>query len=587
MPPRFQFMAKTLSPQAFVMASLIMGVAIAMRWGLGAILPGTPPFITVFPAILPVGLLCGPVAASLAVVGGVAAALLLWLPYRPHLANAKLAATVSAGLFVMASAIIVWATARFRAELNRMSLARAALDLGQDVGGMGSFEYNLDTGRIDASGAAYRLHGMAEDTRETTSDDWLRGVDPSDMEGARESLRAAVEEGGKAAYSYRVADGAGGQRWISARGRVISSGGERRLVCALIDVTEQIKTQKALERERERLRLALEAGAMAVWEFHPDTDVSIIDARYAATMGFAPGLANTTRAEIGRSIHPDDRQRVAREHDAAIAAGGDYRIEFRVIDAMGQIRWVVSKGMMVSGDTPSSSTLVGVIQDMTDQKAREDRLREFAANREILIREADHRIKNSLQMVTSLLRMQLRGLEDTPVADALRGAIARVQAIAASHLALQASQDLQTVDLAFVLKELCSHFTAFHPDAAIDCDIEGPLPMDADRAIPLGLVVNELMTNALRHAFPEGRSGTVKLDALRDEDDIVVRVGDDGVGTARPSTNGGLGSKIIRSLAGQVGAQMETERAPDVGTAVTLRLPLRPGNLPAAHGEAR
>jgi len=575
MPRRFELMAKTLSLQAFVVAALVMGAAIALRVALGAVLPGIPPFITLFPAVLLVGLLCGPVAASLAVFCGVVAALSLWLPFRPHLANAKIAGLVSASLFVFASGVVVWATARFRAELHRMSLARAALELGQEVGGVGTFEYSLNTGRIGASAAAYRLHGMPEDTRETTGEDWLRGVDSNDVELARESLRAAVEEGGKAAYSYRVADGAGGHRWINARGRVISSGGERRLVCALVDVTEQIKTQKALERERERLRLALEAGALAVWEFNPETGVSTIDARYAATMGFDTGYTNSTRAEIAQSIHPDDRARVAAEHDAAIASGGDYRIEFRVIDAAGRVRWVVSKGIMINGDTPSSSALVGVVQDITDDRAREEALREFAAHREMLIREADHRIKNSLQMVTSLLRMQLRDLEDTPVADALRSAIARVQAIASSHLALQGSQDLQTVDFAFILKELCSHFTEFHAAAKIHCDIEGPLMMDADRAIPLGLVVNELMTNALRHAFPEGRSGTVTLNALEEHEDMVVRVGDNGVGTVGSSKNGGLGSKIIGALTTQVGAHIETERTPNVGTAVTLRLPIR------------
>jgi PAS domain S-box-containing protein len=573
MPRRVPLIAKTVSLQAFVVATLIMALALGVRLALGAVLPGTPPFITLFPAILLVGLLCGPVAASVAVVCATVAALGLWLPYRPALPHAKMAGFLSAGLFVLASGAVVWATARFRAELNRMGLARAALELAQDVGGMGSFEYNLNTGRIEASGSAYRLHGMAEGRQGSAPEDWLRGIDPQDLQLARERLREAVEQGGEVAYSYRLADEAGCQRWINARARVVSTGGERRLVCALVDVTDQIKNQKALEREQERLRLALEAGGLAVWEFHPDTGVSSIDSRYAATMGLDPRLSNSTLEEIRNSIHPDDRERVLDEHNAGLAAGGDYRIEFRVVHASGRVRWVISKGIMIDGDLPSSSTLVGVIQDITDQREREEDLRAFAANREILIREADHRIKNSLQLVTSLLRMQLRGLEDTPVAEALKGAIARVQAIAASHLALQSSQDFQTVDFALVLKELCSHFTAFHPDADIDCHIDGPLMMDADRAIPLGLVANELMTNALRHAFPEGRSGTVTLNALRDHDDVVVRVGDNGVGTSRPSRNGGLGSKIIGSLITQIGAQIETHKTPDVGTAVTIRLP--------------
>jgi PAS domain S-box-containing protein len=568
------FIAKDLSLRAFVVAAAIVGVAVAARAALDQALPETPPFITLFPAVALAGLLCGPVAASSALFIGVLAALFFWIPPRYSFSPPDLTGGVTIALFVLTSAIVLWATALLRAQLNAMVLSRATLDLGQDVGGMGLWAFNLATGRIEASSAAHRLHGLPEDARRTKLEDWLQGVDPSDADVARESLSAAVAGGAMAAYSYRVKGGENGPRWINARGRVVSTGGERRLVCALVDVTDQVRVQQELERERERLRLALEAGALAVWEFRPDFDVVKIDARYAVTMGLAADTRLLTRAEIASSMHPEDIQRVSAEHDAAIAAGGGYRIEYRIVDPAGRIRWVVSKGIMLKGDLAAEDYLVGVIQDITEQKVREDQLKAIATTREMLIREADHRIKNSLQMVIGLLQVQLRELEDHRAVDAVKGAIARVGAIAASHLALQDSEDFRELDLALVLGELCNHFGQLHPAAKIVCEARGPLMLDADRAIPLGLMVSELLTNALRHGFPPGAPGRVTVGASVDRLGLHVHVLDDGVGMTSQSRGGGLGSKIIRSLTTQLGADLHIDSAPGAGTVVRINLSL-------------
>jgi two-component sensor histidine kinase len=179
--------------------------------------------------------------------------------------------------------------------------------------------------------------------------------------------------------------------------------------------------------------------------------------------------------------------------------------------------------------------------------------------------------------VNSLLTVQLRGIEDRAAADALRGAIARVSAIAASHLALQGSADLKTIDLAVTLKELCAHFAELHPGIAILCHPGETLTLDADRAIPLGLAVSEVLTNALRHAFRDRQSGTVAVDASTELGELIVCVRDDGDGMKPHSDGTGLGSRIIRSLATRLEARIDIESSPGSGTAVTLRLPLNSG----------
>jgi PAS domain S-box-containing protein len=567
--------------RSFGVAGVVMALALAARALLDTVLPNLPPFITLYPAVALVGLLCGPRAGGASLLVAALAAIYLWIPPRMSFAMPDATNLAAVGLFVISSAIVLFASARLRQQLNRLAVARAALDLGLDVGGVGIWEMNLRTGGITASSTARRFHAIGEGNTGTTSEDWLRGVDSADMDIARQRLRAAVEGGVLATFSYRVEGGPEGPRWINARGRVVTELTERRLIVAMVDITDQVRVEQALRRERERLQLALEAGALAVWDYRPDTDEAIIDARYAVTLGFEPDIKVLSRAQVGASIHPEDRPRVAIEHDAALAAGGDYGIEYRAADASGGFRWVMSKGRLIKAAGPEPDRLVGIIQDITEQKQREAELHDIALAREILVREADHRIKNSLQMVVSLMMMSMRGLEvGSPAEQALSGAIARVQAITASHLALQDSHDLKTVNLAVTLRELCAHFTELYPDCEVHYATTVCPVLSADRAIPLGLVISELITNALRHAFRDRVGGSVRVQASQDGDALVVTVIDDGVGMPARSARTGLGSRIIQALTAQINARLQIDSTPGLGTTVTLRLSLSDADHP-------
>jgi two-component sensor histidine kinase len=107
--------------------------------------------------------------------------------------------------------------------------------------------------------------------------------------------------------------------------------------------------------------------------------------------------------------------------------------------------------------------------------------------------------------------------------------------------------------------------------------------LSADRAIPLALVISELITNALRHAFKDRSSGYIRLEARQGDTDLVVRVVDDGVGMVAQAGRTGLGSHIIRTLTAQINAALEIDSTPGVGTAVTLRLALCHADRPTAR----
>ena len=231
-------------------------------------------------------------------------------------------------------------------------------------------------------------------------------------------------------------------------------------------------------------------------------------------------------------------------------------------------------GAFLSEDIAFLQAAANLLGVAIERCRREAELERSLQVRELLIREADHRIKNSLQLVVSLLSLQRSKLPDEQAIAALDSAIGRVRAVAEAHRALHQSKDLTTIAFDQMLRDLCHHTGALSPATTITCNADENIEIDAERAIPLGLIVSELLTNAARHAYPEGTAGTIEAGARRTPDHLEVTVTDRGVGsdtgTAASRT---LGTSIVQALARQIGLDVQTISQPGQGTSITLRLP--------------
>lgn len=182
------------------------------------------------------------------------------------------------------------------------------------------------------------------------------------------------------------------------------------------------------------------------------------------------------------------------------------------------------------------------------------------AQRDLLLREVYHRVKNNLQVVDGLMLMQSRKLSDHDAVAAIEGLRKRVYALGLVHHQLMGSADLKTFDVGAFLSQLIAHLQVGAPEN-VDLRIDAaPLSVDLDFAVPLGLLVTELTTNALKHAFP-GREGEISVTlGAAAEGEVVLRVADNGVGfsevaaEAKPS----MGLKIVRGLVRQLGGTIRS-----------------------------
>lgn len=195
---------------------------------------------------------------------------------------------------------------------------------------------------------------------------------------------------------------------------------------------------------------------------------------------------------------------------------------------------------------------------------------------EALLQDANHRIGNSLATVSSLLGLQLLRTKSDEVRVALEAARSRVHAVASAHRRLRLGDDLETASadefLDAVLEDIAS--TASEADNIELVGQFDPIVVGARDATTVGILVGELVTNAIKHAFPAGRGGTVTVALKRDDTGVPrLSVADNGVGIAGDPGEGGLGSVIVRQLANQLGGEPRYERRDGGGLSVSLSLP--------------
>ena len=225
---------------------------------------------------------------------------------------------------------------------------------------------------------------------------------------------------------------------------------------------------------------------------------------------------------------------------------------------------------------------VALVTDVTRRVQDEQALARALAERETLLKEVYHRVKNNLQVVLSLLRLQGRGLADAAAREALADAAERVRAMALVHEQLMESPDGSHVSLARYVPSLVDRLAAGH-----GCDEASPVRLLADAAdtlmrlddaVPLGLLLTELVVNSLKHAFPDGRAGSVMVRVQPNEDGLFVAVIDDGCGLplAPAEDRPTLGRQLAAGLAAQLGGELRYEATPGGGTTAWLQVPFRP-----------
>ena len=389
---------------------------------------------------------------------------------------------------------------------------------------------------------------------------------PADLPLALERWRAAIQTGGVFESEVRLRGHDGELRWFLVRAWPLrdAHGAVIRWFGTHTDVHALKEAERAVRESREDLDHAQAVAHIGSWRLDVRRNELLWSDESWRIFGVPRGTPLTYETFLG-TVHPDDRGYVDARWTAALR-GEPYDIEHRIV-AGDRVSWVRERAELEVDDEGRLRGGFGTTQDITERKQAEERLRAALREKEVLLKEIHHRVKNNLQIIASMLNLQLGGLTDPAVREPLLESQNRVRTLALIHEQLYGSRDLTRIPARTYLAELVhavhQSFASPAGRVRLELDLED-VELEVDTAIPVALISNELLSNAFKHAFPDGREGRLEVSLRRvGNGRLELCVADDGVGLPPDldfRTTATLGMQLVMALTTQLQGRIELHR---------------------------
>ncbi len=449
---------------------------------------------------------------------------------------------------------------------QRVQQAYESLAEAQRLAHVGSWEFTLGPNEelIDSiwwSDECYRVFGYEPGSVALTTS-FIQGcILPADLDIALRKALAAVRNGSEFSNEYRIVWPDGSVRNVIEHAVIVREQGTNRavkIVGTIRDVTERMEYENALRDSEQRFRSYVENAPVGV--LVADENAIITDANPASTLVLGHPVSDLIGKRI-RTLLPEEDWEEAAKNFQLFLATGRFEREMRVVRGDGEIIWVFLVAVALE-----QHRFLGYCVEITQRKRAEAQLRASLREKEVLLQEIHHRVKNNLQIVSSLLSLQSHQIADKNARLAFEESRHRVRSMALIHENLYRTEDLANIRfdeyIRVVSNELWRSFAV--PGITKKFKMEH-IVLELDKAVPCGLIVNELITNALKHAYPDNRQGSILIDLSRPTPTTIrLAVEDDGVGFPEGvdfRSMSSMGMSLVVSLADQLGGEASLDRS--------------------------
>ncbi|MEJ8542439.1 histidine kinase dimerization/phosphoacceptor domain -containing protein [Methanothermobacter wolfeii] len=354
---------------------------------------------------------------------------------------------------------------------------------------------------------------------------------------------------------------------VGLRGRLldvsmtaVDMGGEKIIYLLGKDVTYQKHIEKELKSRKEEYRVIFENTGTLTLICGSDMVIELVNGAFESFSGYSRGEIQG-QMKLTDFVDPSDRGRIEAYHKLrllkpdAIPRNFEVRLQSRRGDEGNFFATMVT--------LPGEKCLISLM-DITKKKMVEERLRKSLREKELLLREIHHRVKNNLQIISTLLMLQASTTSDPRLEELYRESQHRIDAISLIHEKLYESRDVSSINLRDYIKTLIgdlleSYGTGKRVNARVKVE---DIRLNIETAIPCGLIINELVSNSLKYAFPDGE-GEVTVEVKRRGDCYRMLISDDGVGLPEdldPERVNTLGLRIVKNLVEQINGELEIKR---------------------------
>ncbi|AFZ46708.1 signal transduction histidine kinase [Cyanobacterium stanieri PCC 7202] len=359
-------------------------------------------------------------------------------------------------------------------------------------------------------------------------------------------------------------------------------------IAVINDISDRKQAEESLQKSESRLNSVLSSLQDVVWSMSlPDMNLRYINPACEILYGHSPASILANRGLLLEMVAPEYRQTVEDTWQEILEGyrlgilqndtNKSWELEYKIILSTGKERWIRERSHIVYDKYGRAVSIDGISTDVTQRHEAEEKLFKSLQEKEVLLKEIHHRVKNNLYVISGLLNLQSSYVEDAIVRNLFHDSQNRIQTMAVIHEQLYQSDDLSEINLADYINRLVSNlFLSYNSNR------EGIKPvtnlaecsLNIETAIPAGLLINELVTNAFKHAFPHGKGQVTINLSLKDNQHITLEVKDDGKGFPEDlnwEESPSLGLRLVRLLTQQLDAEIEVTSAKDEGTCFCLQ----------------
>ncbi|MBK8027563.1 MAG: PAS domain S-box protein [Chloroflexi bacterium] len=402
---------------------------------------------------------------------------------------------------------------------------------------------------------------------------------PDDVAAIQAALQAATQNHFTSPAIVRIRNRDGSWRKLEcALNNLLDHPAVHGIVVNARDVTEREAVASALRDSEERYSVHFANMSDVIYTYDPGLRITSVSSGIERLLGYKPEeLIGKTLFDIGLIplISKKHLEKALGEAKRLLSGESIESTLYEFIAKDGTVRIVEVSATPIFQDVRVTA-VTNVARDITERVHAEEQLRDSLQEKEVLLKEVHHRVKNNLQIIASLLRLQSGNTDDPRTIAQFQDSQNRIRSMALIHERLYRSTDLSTIDFGPYLRDLTGHLMQSYRDQAnrIRLRVEvDKTQLDIDTAISCGLLINELVSNALKHAFPEGRPGTIGVQMRSTEGNRhELVVWDDGVGMpeqkSKPNT---LGLQLVSSLARQLRGTVEFSA--EGGTQIIVSFP--------------
>lgn len=344
---------------------------------------------------------------------------------------------------------------------------------------------------------------------------------------------------------------------------VISKGsyfGEDVVITIARDISERYEAEEQLRKNEEMFRQLFQNSPIAIALLDKRQEIRSVNDAFRDTFGYE--TEEIQGLNIDQLIVPEHQKHEAREISKTIFEGKTIFDTGTRIGKDGTMVEVLIYGVPVTVNGKTVA-IFGIYVDISDRKEAEEKVKKSLKEKEVLLAEIHHRVKNNLAVITGLLELQAYNTDSEEATDVLEISKTRINSIALIHEKLYQNENLSEICFQQYLQELTDIILASMSSQQIQMDINidaDPVMLTVNQGIPCGLILNEIITNAFKHAYPHKNEGQIKITLDKRGDDIYLSITDNGVGIPdevdleNPES---LGIKLIRTLSRQLNADAE------------------------------